>query len=65
MGMQQNVENQRKVVLNIGPVKKNNTTVLNKVKDLIRQKYFALARELIARSLKRRSQLDCSTGEAC
>lgn len=30
----------------------NNTTVLNRVKDLIRQKYFGLARELIARSLK-------------
>lgn len=30
----------------------NNTTVINKVNDLIRQKYFGLARELIARSLK-------------
>ena len=30
----------------------NHTTVIHKVNDLIRQKYFGLARELIARSLK-------------
>ncbi|MEC8855536.1 MAG: sulfotransferase [Planctomycetota bacterium] len=32
--------------------RENHTTVIHKVNDLIRQKYFGLARELIARSLK-------------